>query len=112
MATIYNAPKNLTVPTDFSSDTHSEDCEQYLADLKAHVKQLNPRGKHGGEIIKFPAADSYAEYMVVRLKPLELVHIPLWDAWHFPYAHLLTAKEVSNQIESTKKFQAFLDSRK
>jgi len=111
MATIYSAPTDIKLPS-FNSDTYEKDNEEYLAKLKSYVKRLNPRGKNGGEIIRFSVADGHAEYMVVRLKPLELVHIPLCDAWHFTYAHLLTAKEVSNQIESTKKFQAFLDSRK
>ena len=110
MAKIYNAPKSLTVPTDFCSDSYSDDCDKYIADLRKHVKLLNPRGKNGGEIIKFPVADGNAEYMVVKVRPLELVHIPLCDAWHFAYAHLLTAKEVNYQIESTKKFHDYLDS--
>lgn len=37
-----------------------------------------------GEIVSFPRGDGSARYMVFRTKPLELLHIPLGDAWDLP----------------------------
>jgi hypothetical protein len=37
--------------------------------------------------------------MVASMKPVKLVHMPLMDAWHFEYAHLMTAKEVQAKID-------------
>lgn len=34
-----------------------------------------------GEIIKFQVADGYAEYMVKKVKPLQLIHLSDGDAW-------------------------------
>lgn len=106
-ATIYDAPQELEVPKiDFANFNRLEQDkkdEKYLADLKANLASLGWTGKNAGEIIKFPVADGYAMYMVVSMRPLQLVHIPLWDAWHWQFAHLLTAKEVQQQIDGGKK---------
>ena len=67
------------------------------------MQELGYSGKNMGEILRFPAADSYAQYMVVSMRPLQLVHLSLGDAWGFQYAHLLTAKEVQEKIDQQKR---------
>ena len=37
------------------------------------------------QVISFPFADSFAWYLVVKLKPLTLQHIDYSDGWHVPY---------------------------
>ena len=76
--------------------------EQYVIDLKKELKSMGYKGKNFGEILRFQVADGYAEYMVVSMRPLKLMHLPLGDAWDFQYAHLLTAKEVNEKIEGKK----------
>lgn len=104
MARIFNPPKSLKEPS-LSFDkinSYKEECEKYMQDLKtillnnAKVKQKPTTNV--GEVIQFPAADGYAQYMVASMKPLELVHIPLGDAWHFQYVNRLTAKDVQEKI--------------
>ncbi len=106
MATIYNSPEEIKVPEfnwqDLEAYRKSE--EKFLENLKAFLKRRN-KGKNVGEIIKFPAADGYALYMVASMRPAELVHIPLGDAWHFQYAHLLTAKEIQDKIDQEKAME-------
>jgi hypothetical protein len=36
--------------------------------------------------------------MVASLKPVELVHLPLWDEYQFEYADLMTAEKIQEQI--------------
>jgi hypothetical protein len=45
--------------------------------------------------------------MVASMRPLELVHIPLGDAWNFQYTHNLTSKDVQQKIDSQKSLQMF-----
>jgi hypothetical protein len=106
MATVYSAPSSIEVPSsDFKNiNGYEKACEKYKADLKAMLQKRN-KDKNVGEIIRFPVADSYAEYMVASMKPVELVHLPLWDAWNFQYAHLMTAKEVQGQIDNQKALE-------
>ncbi len=101
MATIFNSPDGVKVPElDFRNiEQYEKDCKTYKTELKAWLNKNGFNGKNVGEIIQFPVADSYAEYMVASMKPVKLVHIPLWDAWHFEYAHLMTAKEVQAKID-------------
>ena len=58
--------------------------------------------KHSGEIIHFPVADGRAEYMVLSLKPVMLIHLPVGDAWQFEYAERLTKADVIKKIKQQK----------
>lgn len=116
-AKIYSAFKELTVPTfSFGNGASVEDYnkanDQYIQDMKAMLIEHGYKGKNSGEVIKFPVADGHALYMVISMRPLELMHIPIVDAWDFQYAHLLTAKEVNTQIEAEKSLAKFFASRK
>lgn len=105
-ATIYNVPDGIKVPElNFQNiPQYQKDCELFLRQLKVFARNRN-KGKLVGEIIQFPVADGYAQYMVAGLRPVELIHIPLWDAWDFQYAHLMTAKEIQEKINGQKALE-------
>ena len=90
---------------------YEQDNEKYIKELKdLLLKRFEESAytcseKYVGEIIRFPVADGYAEYMVASMNPLELVHLPLGDAWNFEYVHLLTIKEVTERLVSEKKMK-------
>jgi len=120
MAKIYDAPQEMKTP-DFTYDQnghpdiqkYKEDNEKYIKELKVLLlKRKNILSgtwsgpeKYVGEIVRFPVADGHAEYMVASMKPLELVHLPLSDAWYAADVHLLTAKEVTERLVSEKKMK-------
>jgi len=109
MAKIFNPPKEIKLPenglcSNLTTEESNKLDEKYLEELKTYLQLKNPNGKNVGEIIEFQIADGYAKYMVANIKPLHLVHIPLDDAYEFQYVHLLTTKEVNEQIESKKRF--------
>ena len=105
-AEIFNPPSEIKVPkldfANYNRKTHSEANDKFLDELSTFLKENGGKGKNIGEIIAFPVGDGAARYMVASMRPLQLVHIPLDDAWNFPQAHLLTAKEVNSMIESDK----------
>jgi len=105
MTEIYSAPQEVRLPKlDFSNmRTYNKDCNRYVSDLVKHIKDMGYKGKNVGEIVKFAVADGYAEYMVLSMKPVRLVHIPLGDAYEFPYANLMTAKEINQKLDAQKK---------
>jgi hypothetical protein len=101
MAKVYNPPSELKVPDLDFKKFHEYDgnCKKYKEDLKKLlIEKYGRTGEGVGEVIQFPAADGYAEYMVASLKPVELIHLPLGDAWSFEYANRLTAKDVREKI--------------
>jgi hypothetical protein len=105
MAKIFSAPSSIPLPQWSIKKTHQENMAEektYLETLKDMLIKRKPTQKLVGEIIKFPMADGYAEYMVASTTPLELVHIPLGDAWDFQYAHRLTKKDVEEKIKNQK----------
>jgi hypothetical protein len=112
-AEIFNPPSEIKVPKLSFSDVegYRKACDKFIEDLRAFLKKRKD-GKNVGEVIKFPVADGYAMYMVASMKPLELVHIPLWDAWDFQYAHLLNAKEVQKKIDQEKALEELFNKNK
>lgn len=105
MATIYKTPTEIKVPEinfeNITSNKYEEECNAYIQALKDFVTKRKS-GKNVGEIIQFPVADGYAQYMVASMRPLELIHIPLWDGYVFQYAKNLTPKDVQEQIDNAK----------
>jgi len=108
-AKIYNAPEEIKVPKlnfeNFNRKEHEAAEAKYVEDLKQHMRERGYNGKNMGEILRFPVADSYAQYMVVSMRPLQLVYLELGDAWDFQYVHLLTAKEVQQKIDQQKSLE-------
>jgi len=98
-AKIYSAPSSIKKPELNFNDikAYHDDCKRYEVELK-DVLTKRKSGKNVGAIIKFPVADGYARYMVASMRPLELIHIPLDDAWQFQYAQNLTAQDVEAKI--------------
>ena len=99
MAKIYASPLEVKIP-EFNWENveqYRKDCDTYKENLKTFLRKRNS-GKTVGEVLQFQVADGYAEYMVASLKPVELVHLPLWDEYQFEYADLMTAEKVQEQI--------------
>jgi hypothetical protein len=104
MAKIFNVPSEIRKPIlNFEDmDGYERDCERYENEIRASINKLGYNGKNAGEIIRFQVADGYARYMVLAMRPVSLIHIDTMDAWHFQYAHTLSAKDIQNSIDSEK----------
>ena len=108
MAKIFSAPSSIPLPQWSIKKTRQENMAEekaYLSQLKDMLVKRKPTQKLVGEIIKFGVADGYAEYMVASMSPLELVHIPLGDAYEFPYVQRLTKKDVEDKIKGQKALE-------
>lgn len=107
MATIYSAPTGFEAPKmsfiNFNRDEWAKTEKDYLERLSTFCKNRNPNDPdYVGQVIKFPAADGYALYMVAALKPVQLIHIELMDAYSFQYANRLTKKDVMAEVDREK----------
>jgi hypothetical protein len=76
----------------------NESDKKYIADLKAWCLANKP-GKNSGEIVEFQYADGYAKYMVASMKPLELIHLNVDDAWELPHVNRLTAQDIQKNLD-------------
>ena len=100
MAKVYLLPEDFNAP-DFDwhdIPQYEKDCAELTDRLKAFCIERNDQ-KNVGEIIKFPVADGYAEYMVAATKPVQLIHLPFWDAYQSETAELMTAKAIQQKID-------------
>jgi len=87
MATVYRAPEP-------APDIDYRDWQKYEADEAAYIERMQIAARLGnagkplvGEIVRFPIADGYAQYIVWNTKPLTLVWLEVGDAWSIPDAH-------------------------
>jgi hypothetical protein len=103
MGKIYSPPAEIKVPEFNWEDipAYEAACNKFVEDLKVFCINRN-NAEHVGEVIQFPVADGYAQYMVASLSPVELIHLPLWDAWGFQYASRLTKKDIIEKINQKK----------
>lgn len=105
-------------------EIHAPDFEDYLVDnrydhklavkledefrtkLADWCRQHGGSPKYAGGILRIPAGDGYAEYMVWKLKPLSLIHLPLGDAWNASELQIngLTVKYVKEYVDSKPLF--------
>ena len=106
--TMYSLPKFLPAPTvDYENYDHEKveaDEQEHKKALQQYLKQANFNGSLTGEIVRFPVADGYAEYMVADAgKVWGLIHLPYGDAYEFPYIHKISKTEIKKQIKMNNK---------
>lgn len=109
MARIFSPPKGFE-PPEFK---HPEDgnykdavrryhecCNKYVEAIKRSMRDsYRDVCPEAGKEIRFQVADGYAVYVVAGLKPVELVHVDVEDAYQFPYVHRLTASDIKKEIK-------------
>ena len=100
MAKVFLLPSGFEAPKfDWQNiEQYEKDCFELVERLKKWCIERNNQ-KNVGEIIKFQVADGYAEYMVASTNPVELIHLPFWDAWQSETAPLMTAKAIQDKID-------------
>jgi len=101
---VFSAPEHLTVPRLDISDfaLYEQQCAAYREELAQFVKDYGNGDPLIGEIVRFPVADSFAEYMVASTKPFQLIHLELGDAWDYPYIERLRIKDIRDAIKRQK----------
>ncbi len=115
MAKIFAPPAEIKEPSfseamvdgHYDGQKHQAMEKKYVADLAAFLKKSGYNEPQTGEVIYFPVADGRAAYMVLKLtRGVQLIHLPLGDAWQFQMAHRLTKADVIQQIQQQKALAA------
>jgi hypothetical protein len=113
MGKVYDPPKGIEAP----KWDHKLPREENVIREHAFVEQVKAWAKeHGkwpeaGEEISFGVADGDARYIIVSLAPVVLIHLPLGDAYQYPFAHRLTAKDIRGMLALHHKVAAVLAKR-
>ena len=110
MAKIYDPPDELDYEWDFSKSWEDMEKEEndYIERLRNYCKKYtNSKNPLVGEIFRIPCGDGYALYMVFRTKPLEMIHVPIGDAWDAPdyQTRGIRLKDIKAQVEFNKKWE-------
>lgn len=85
MATLVNTPKDLVAAFEHRDGESWEAADKRATAKLDELEQVSdalPPGEVTGAVIRFPAADNYARYLVVSAKPLQLAHLPYMDGYH------------------------------
>lgn len=115
---VFAPPEELEPPEFMPWKTYDERIKEYGAKLKNWIMK-NGKGKYRGKTIRFGVADGYASYYILSLSPLQLIHDPAYDGYHFPYIERLTAADVKEKadqqdawLKAVEKNQAEWDKKK
>ena len=116
MGKIYSAPKEIKEPEmhvngKFDYDAYMKEIERYRGEVSAFCKK-HGKGTYAGKIISFPVADGQACYVILSLKPVELIHLADGDAWDFQYAHRLTASDIKEEVRRDEAMAEFFKKNK
>ena len=111
--------KVFTLPDGFEAPVFNwEDIEKYQKDCSEHTKRIkqwclerNPEQECVGEVIRFPVADGYAEYIVAAIKPVQLIHLPYMDAYQSETAYLMTATAIKEKVKQNKALEKLIPAR-
>jgi hypothetical protein len=107
MAKVYSAPEEFEVPdiVEFyrnkKFDEYGKACEEYKQKIKDFCKKNSPsKSDLVGEVYSHQYADGYAQYVVFQTSPLELIHLPLGDAWNIDAATMrgLRVSDIKSRI--------------
>lgn len=79
--------------------------EALMLSLEAFSDKVDLVGDITGLIIRFPEADGYAFYKVVKMQPFVIEHIPYGDAWQ-TNSILLRGLKISDVIEMETRRRA------
>ena len=104
MGKVYAPPREIGDVPNLSRQPFST----YQTEEKAYVEKVqkwareNGQGDLAGEEVFFPFADGYARYVVLKTRPVRLIHLPIGDAWSYPYIERLTEKDIRERVRQKK----------
>lgn len=112
-ATIYSTPAEVPDPdwADYEVDgkfnyeaMRTRDA-QYMADLRAWLKSHGYAGELAGELVAWGYADGRAQYVVMSLRPLRLMHLTLMDGYRMDeiFERGLRAQDIRDQVAFQRK---------
>jgi len=84
--------------------------EKWLEKVKEGYRKL-AKGDLIGEEVRFQIADGYARYMVIKQRPLTVVHLDVGDGYqaHGPTIHGLRLGDVEAQVEADRQWKAYAE---
>jgi hypothetical protein len=108
MAHVYAAP---IPPPEISTkeliDGSYDKIEREYIDKLATKARKNGKSPLLGEVIRFPRGDGYAQYLVWRTRPLELIWLEVGDSWSVEEAleRGLRLTDVHSMVEAQKRIR-------
>ena len=97
MAKIYAAPDSIETPSWDVEDWEKEE-KRYTEEVRKYCLDFK-QDSYNGKIANFSIADGYASYMVISIRPLELMHLETGDAYEYPHIARLNAKDIKQNID-------------
>lgn len=92
-------------------EAYERDTEAWVASVRAWARE-HGSGPIRGEIVRFPIADGYAQYVV--MSGTQLIHLPVYDGWQIPAAHArgLRAADLKAMVAQDKALEQLFTERK
>ena len=105
MTEVFSHPEELNK---FFPEFDFKNINEYFEKEKTFIKKVQEfckkhgTGKYAGEYFRVPMGDGYAQYVVVSLRPCEVIHIGTGDAWDHPDVSYYPASLIKQKVDSLK----------
>lgn len=98
--------KSIEIETNYRDRDWAEQERTALETVQQELRAKND-GELVGEILRWQRADGYAQYMVVKQKPLTLSHVAIGDAWQVESALIrgLRLADVENMVQRERRLK-------
>jgi hypothetical protein len=109
---IYALPEELedSVPSIVNTDwkEYNQLVDEHQQQTALWLKENGFNGTYSGEVVKFPFADGYAQYMLADGTPGSgnrsfLLHLPYGDGWNYPHVEHIPKKEIVDMVKLERK---------
>jgi len=108
MATAFKGPEEIEAPGMGDWTVYEKQCDEYKQKLREWCKKhTDSKSELVGEIYRHGVADGYAQYMVFRTRPLQLIHLETGDAWYLPDVHIrgLRLQDIKKHVEGAREIR-------
>jgi hypothetical protein len=115
MAKVYSLPKELEEKLskpdyiNFNLKEVLKQEEEFLGIVRNWAVERNPTDKYAGVEYSIPMADGHAQYIVLSSSPVQLMHLPLGDAWNSPFADRIRKSDIVKFVKMKKILEEGLD---
>jgi hypothetical protein len=113
-AQIYEVPDGIVVPSPlkYSRKEYTKLEKEYIDKVKALAKlRSKDDADEVGKVLSFAVNDGYAQYVIMSMKPLELIHLEHLDAYEFQYIDLMTPKKVREELKRKEALDKLFSSK-
>lgn len=107
------APPDWSAPGGFAEKLKAIEAAEatHLEATRQWLKDHGYAGPNSGKLVRFPAADGYAQYLLAEGRSSFLIHLPYGDGYQYGDVKFLPKREILKRIEQQERAETLFSKR-